>query len=71
MLVAPRLPTLALPVAFSVPAMFAPVPVTTNMFALPEALTVTFALLNALTFAVPFCIAVASIPVNWLPLPIK
>ena len=31
----PKLPTLALPVAFNVPAMLAPVPVTTSMFALP------------------------------------
>ena len=42
------------PVTFAVPSMFAPVPVTTRMLALPEALTVTLALLNVLTFAVPF-----------------
>ena len=64
MLVAIILPTVALPDALNVPVIFAPVPVTINIFALPAALTVTFALLNALTFAVPFCIAVASIPVN-------
>ena len=30
-----KLPTVALPVTFSVPAIFAPVPVTTNILALP------------------------------------
>ena len=39
--VAPKLSTLALPVTDSVPVMFAPVPVITNMFALPTALILT------------------------------
>ena len=60
----PKLPTLALPVAFSVPDIFAPVPVTTTMFALPAELIVTLALASTLTLLLPFCIAVASIPVN-------
>ena len=69
--VAPKLPTLALPVALSVPVIFAPVPVTVNTFAVPAELTVTLPLAATLTFDVPFCIAVASMPVNWLPFPRK
>ena len=41
------------------------------MFAFPAELIVTLALASTLTLLLPFCIAVASIPVNWLPLPIK
>ena len=51
----PKLPTLALPVAFSVPAMLAPVPVTTSMFALPTALIVTLPFADGMfTFELPF-----------------
>ena len=54
-LVAPILPTLALPVAFSVPVMLAPVPVTVTMFALPAAEIFTLPLAaGMLTFDVPF-----------------
>ena len=48
-------PTLALPVTFNVPATFAPVPVTTTIFALPtaEILTLPFAA-GIFTFELPF-----------------
>ena len=49
-----KLPTVALPVVFSVPATFTPVPVTTNMFALPAELIVTLALASTLTLLLPF-----------------
>ena len=63
--VTPKLPTLALPVpVFNVPAMFAPVAVTVNTSAVPAELTVTLPLAATLTFDVPFCMAVASIPVS-------
>ena len=69
--VAPMLPTLALPVALSVPVILAPVAVTVITLAVPAADIVTLPLRNVRTLAVPFCMAVASIPVSWLPLPIK
>jgi len=49
--------------------MLAPELVKTPILAVPPALTVTLALANVRTLAVPFCMDVASIPVSWLPLP--
>ena len=52
---APILPTLALPVTFAVPAIFAPVPVTTKMFAFPIAEMFTFPFAAGMfTFELPF-----------------
>jgi len=52
-----KLPTVVLPVTFNVPVMFAPVPVITNMFALPTALILTFPLLDGmLTLLLPLLI---------------
>jgi len=64
--------TAKLPVMFAVPKIFAPVPVTTNTFALPiaEIKTLPFAV-GILTLLLPFAIVVvAAIPVNNAPLPI-
>ena len=66
-----RLPPVMLPVALSVPAMLAPVSVTVMTLAVPAADMVTLPLRKVRTLAVPFCMAVASIPVSWLPLPMK
>jgi hypothetical protein len=53
--VAPMLPTLALPVAFSVPATLTPVPVITAIFALPALLILTLPFADGiLTFELPF-----------------
>ena len=50
-----KLPTVVLPVTFKVPAIFAPVPVITNMFALPTALILTFPFAaGMLTLLLPF-----------------
>ena len=64
--------TAKLPVMFAVPKMFAPVPVTTNMFALPIADMLTFPFaVGILTLLLPFAIdVVAAIPVSNAPLPI-
>ena len=51
-----RLPKVELPVVLNVPAMFAPVPVTVNMFALPATLVVTLPLVTIATLLVPFAI---------------
>ena len=67
-LVAPILPTLALPVAFNVPAMFAPVAVTTRTLAVP--LTERFMLPAAagmLTFDVPFARGPIKLPTLTFP----
>ena len=71
--VAPMLPTLALPDTLNVPVMFAPVPVITRTFALPVTPTVTLPLADGIfTLLLPFTIAVAlPTPVSKLPLPIK
>ena len=55
--VAPKLPTLAFPVAFSVPVIFAPVDVTTNTLATPATLVVILPLTPTIsTLLVPFAI---------------
>jgi len=55
--VAPMLFTLALPVTFNVPVIFAPVAVTTNTFAVPATLVVTLPLAPIMsTLLVPFAI---------------
>ena len=69
-----KLPTVALPVTFSVPAIFAPVPVTTNILALPALLILTLLFAVTNTLLLPFTIvlpALTVIPVNRLPLPVK
>ena len=68
------LPAIKLPVMFAVPEIFAPVPVTINMFALPATLVVTLPFAVTATLLFPFTIelpALAVIPVNRLPLPLK
>ena len=52
--VAPTLPKLALPVAFSVPETLTPVPVITMILALPALLNVMLPLFKTFTFEVPF-----------------
>jgi hypothetical protein len=69
-----KLPKLALPVAFNVPAILTPVPVTINMFAFPALLIVTLLFAETRTLLLPFTIelpALTVIPVNRLPLPLK
>ena len=69
-----KLPTVTLPVAFSVPATLTPVPVTTKMLALPATLVDTLPFAETSTLLLPFTIelpALAVIPVNKLPLPVK
>jgi hypothetical protein len=69
-----KLPTVVLPVTFNVPAMFAPVPVIINIFALPATLVVTLPFAVTVTLLFPFTIelpALTVIPVNKLPLPVK
>ena len=56
-LAVPKLPTLALPVAFNVPVTLIPVPVAINTFAFPATPTVTLPLLVAIaTLLVPLLI---------------
>ena len=52
--VAPRLPTLALPLTLTVPVIFAPVPVTTRTLALPADPTVTLPFAATTIFEFPF-----------------
>lgn len=55
--VAPKLPTLALPVAFNVPDILTPAPVTTKTLAFPTALMFTFPLADGMfTFEFPLLI---------------
>ena len=54
---APILPTFALPLALNVPAMFAPLAVTTNTLALPADEIVTLPSCNTTTLLVPLTIA--------------
>ena len=59
-----------LPLALTTPVMYSPVVANTATLGVPPTLTVAFPPeLTTLTFDVPFCMLVASIPVNWLPLP--
>ena len=70
-LFAPIFPTLALPVAFNVPVMFAPVPVTTTIFALPAAEILTFPLAAGMfTFDVPLACAPMKLPAVIFPVPV-
>ena len=64
----PKLPAFALPVTFSVPVMFAPVPVTTSMFALPATskLILPFAA-GILTSEFPFARLPTKLPAVTLP----
>ena len=68
----PKLPTLALPDAFNVPVMFAPVPLTVNV-ALPAELITTLALAAGIaTLLLPLVNALALIlPAVTLPLTVK
>jgi len=69
-----KLPTVAFPVTFNVPATLTPVPVITNMFALPDTLVVTLPFAETSTLLFPLTIvlpALTVIPVNKLPLPVK
>ena len=69
-LVAPILPTLALPVTFNVPLIFAPVPVTVIIFALPDIdivilpLPITFTLLLPLDKVFTAILAAVSVPLT-------
>ena len=61
-------PTLKLPVMLAVPVMFAPVPVTTSILALPTALMLTFPFaLGMLMFEFPFATAPTKLPTVALP----
>ena len=52
-----KFPTLALPLTLNVPVMFAPVPVTTRIFALPDTEILTSpSAVGMLTFELPFVI---------------
>ena len=63
----PMLPTLALPLALTVPAILAPVPVIVNIV-LPTAVMVTFPLLVAmLTLLFPFACGPIKLPAVKLP----
>ena len=63
-------PTVKLPVTLAVPAIFAPVPVTTTIFALPTAEILTFPFAaGILIFELPFAIVLTVIPVSADPLP--
>ena len=64
-----KLPPVTLPVTLANPVVIKPVEVTFKTLDVPAALIVTLPLRNVRTFALPFCIPVASIPVSWLPLP--
>ena len=69
-----RLLTVVLPVTFNVPAMLAPVPVTTIILALPALLSVILPFATTDTLLLPFTIelpALTVIPVSKLPLPVK
>ena len=69
-----KLATVVFPVTFNVPEMFAPVPVTIKIFALPATLVVTLPFAVTRTLLFPFTIelpALTVIPVNKLPLPVK
>ena len=69
-----KLATVVFPLTFSVPATLTPVPVTINIFALPATLVVTLPFAATSTLLFPFTIvlpALAVIPVNRLPLPLK
>ena len=71
---APILPILALPVTFNVPAIFAPVPVTTITLALPATLRLMLPLAAGMfKFELPFETfdTEVMIPVSCEPLPIK
>ena len=62
------LPTVALPVMFAVPVMFAPVPVTTSTLALPTALILTFPLAaGILTLLLPLACGPIKLPAFKLP----
>ena len=67
-----KLPATKLPVIFAVPAMFAPVPVTTNTLALPAALILTFPFeLGILTLLFPLARIDVVMLVKYIPLPVK
>ena len=67
-LTAPMLPTFALPLAYSVPLMLAPVVVTTNTLALPPAEILTFpSAVGIFTFDVPFARGPMTLPAVILP----
>jgi len=67
-----KLATVVLPVTFNVPVTFAPVPVTTNILALPTALIFTLPLLLGMfTLLLPFDSPAVVIPVRYTPLPVK
>ena len=64
----PKLPVLALPVAFKVPVTLTPVPVTATMFALPAALILTLPLIDGiLILLVPFASGPIKLPLVILP----
>ena len=66
--VVPKLSTLALPETLAVPVILAPVPVTTNMLALPTADMLTFPLAaGILTLLLPFANAPKMLPPVMLP----
>ena len=67
----PKLPTLALPDMFAVPAIFAPVDVTTTTLAVPDALIVTLPLIvGILTLLLPLACGPIKLPPVILPVAI-
>ena len=67
----PTAPKLLCPVTFNVPAIFAPVPVTTNVV-LPTAVRLILPLDDGIfTLLLPFATPAVVIPVRYTPLPVK